>query len=98
MAMRTERLDIPPEHPAFAGHFPGRPLVPGALLLDLVVTAWGAPVRQVLSAKFQRPVAPGDALTLTFVPAASGMAVRFSCTRGEETVCSGLLLPEPALL
>jgi 3-hydroxymyristoyl/3-hydroxydecanoyl-(acyl carrier protein) dehydratase len=28
---------IPAEHPALPGHFPGRPVVPGALLLDHVL-------------------------------------------------------------
>src|ERR1700760_4072795 len=30
---------IPADHPCLAGHFPGRPIVPGVLLLDRVLEA-----------------------------------------------------------
>jgi 3-hydroxyacyl-[acyl-carrier-protein] dehydratase len=32
-------LAIPAEHPALAGHFPGAPVAPGVLVLDLVLSA-----------------------------------------------------------
>lgn len=92
--MPTRHIDIPLRHPVFAGHFPEQPLLPGALLLDLIIASWGAPVAAVPSVKFQRPVGPGERLTLTFSPAAPG--VRFACTRGAQQVCSGTLLPRPA--
>ena len=30
---------VPPDHPAFVGHFPGTPILPGVMLLDTVLHA-----------------------------------------------------------
>jgi 3-hydroxymyristoyl/3-hydroxydecanoyl-(acyl carrier protein) dehydratase len=55
-------------HPTSAGHFPGNPILPGALLLDAVLLAVageaGAPSCTVRSVKFLRPVRPGDRLRI----------------------------------
>ena len=67
-------LFIAQDHPAFAGHFPGTPMVPGVVLLDAVIHALlltgrprangdGAaptPVCQISAAKFLSPVGPGE--------------------------------------
>jgi 3-hydroxymyristoyl/3-hydroxydecanoyl-(acyl carrier protein) dehydratase len=71
-------LDIAADHPAFAGHFRGMPILPGAILLDealriievdlaLDLTQW-----QVVSAKFLDRVSPGDALTVEYSGPANG--------------------------
>jgi 3-hydroxyacyl-[acyl-carrier-protein] dehydratase len=71
-SFKTAPLSVAPDHPAFAGHFPGHPIVPGALLLDeallCLARAEGLDVAQVdvAVAKFQRPVRPGEGLTLSY--------------------------------
>jgi 3-hydroxyacyl-[acyl-carrier-protein] dehydratase len=79
------------DHPCFAGHFPGRPIVPGVLLLDLaqhtLEAATGLSLRGLYAAKFLSPVLPGEALTLSY-EAAPGQ-VRFEWLRDEQTVASG---------
>ena len=63
------------DHPCFSGHFPGDPLVPGALLLQWVCDAiecYGAIiddrtliVQEVQVFKFLAPVRPGYELEIT---------------------------------
>ncbi len=68
------------EHPALAGHFPGNPIVPGALLLDCVVAAVGQGAADggvvIRSVKFLHPLRPGEKLDLRWRALASGV-IRF---------------------
>jgi len=58
------QLRFPATHPAFAGHFPGAPMVPGALLLAAALKALGlgGAGTRIASAKFLQPVAPEEAV------------------------------------
>lgn len=58
--MSVARLRFPATHPAFAGHFPGAPTVPGALLLAAALDALGLARAglEIASAKFLHPVGP----------------------------------------
>lgn len=70
------------DHPTAAGHFPGNPIIPGAVLLDEVLQAVagaGSGERSVIrSAKFLEPVRPGDALVIRWRPDSNGQT-RFEC-------------------
>jgi len=58
---------VPGDHPALPGHFPGHPIVPGVVLLELVEALLadnGYGVRGCPQVKFLAPVAPQTALTL----------------------------------
>jgi 3-hydroxymyristoyl/3-hydroxydecanoyl-(acyl carrier protein) dehydratase len=91
-------LSVPRDHAAFAGHFPGHPILPGAVLLAETLAAiegasGRAPTEWTLSsAKFLEPVAPGTALTLAHDLRASG-AIRFEIRSAAGVVASGTLAP-----
>ena len=82
---------VPLEHPAFAGHFPGHPVVPGALLLaEALAVAQAASGTtaldwQVASAKFMSPVAPGTDLVIALYPGEHG-ALAVEMRAGERIV------------
>jgi len=62
------RFSIPAAHPALPGHFPGHPIVPGALLLDHVLTGLAAalnrPVAVLQKVKFAAPLLPDESVTV----------------------------------
>lgn len=70
-------MEIDPCHPALPGHFPGRPIVPGVLLLDLlrreVLRRW--PDRALVGigrAKFLRIVGGGEELAVELAAPVEG--------------------------
>jgi 3-hydroxymyristoyl/3-hydroxydecanoyl-(acyl carrier protein) dehydratase len=92
-------LTITAEHPALAGHFPGAPILPGVLLLDEIVCALEADGGalpgghwHISTAKFVRPVRPGETLTLGHERLANG-SIRFSILRDGQRVAHGVLVP-----
>lgn len=96
-AFETE-LDITREHPSFPGHFPGRPILPGVVLLAetlaAIESATGSPMQDwiVTSAKFTGVVGPGARLTLVHEVLASG-AIRFRILSADGVVANGTLSP-----
>jgi 3-hydroxymyristoyl/3-hydroxydecanoyl-(acyl carrier protein) dehydratase len=82
---------LEPDHPAFAGHFPGRPIVPGVLLLDWAQHAIESATGQVLAglaaAKFLSPALPGETLALEYTFDAP--MVRFEILCGQRKIANG---------
>jgi len=76
--IETERR-VKPDEPFFAGHYPGRPLMPGVLILESVLQSGAAllsrepgmedpgrvpVVSRITNVKFKRPVRPGDLMNI----------------------------------
>lgn len=82
--MSMVRYSMPAAHPCLAGHFPGRPLVPGVVLLDAVfsaITAAGhGTVARLRHAKFVAPVGPEQPVEISLTePGAGRIAFRCLC-------------------
>ncbi|HXZ02369.1 MAG TPA: hypothetical protein VEI03_20405 [Stellaceae bacterium] len=64
------------DHPAAEGHFPGNPIIPGAVLLDEVLHAiageGGGRPAVIRAVKFLEPVRPGDVLLIRWQSRAPG--------------------------
>jgi len=101
-AMPTVSLQIAHDHPAFAGHFPGQPLLPGVSLLALVLEAALADPHlaarvghapRLSNAKFLAPVRPGERIEIRLDDKSAGGAaagrLAFEIRSGERIAASG---------
>lgn len=84
-------LPFAPDHPAFAGHFPGHPIVPGVLLLDWSKRAIEAGLEAtccgLVEIKFRSPAGPGDVLELDYEVTDS--SARFEIRCGSRRIANG---------
>jgi len=92
------RWTVPPDHPAFAGHFPGTPVLPGVILLDAALHAIAAATGIELDAckisaiKFLSPARPGEELLIRHDFSAGG-TIRFDIVAGMRNIASGSIVP-----
>ncbi|WP_326542466.1 3-hydroxyacyl-ACP dehydratase [Pseudorhodoferax sp.] len=98
-ALRSLVRAVPADHPAFAGHFPGQPLLPGvsllaevleAVLADAALAARVGPAPRLANAKFLAPVRPGAQLEIRLD--GSGRGLRFEVrdlSMGARVAASG---------
>ena len=100
--MAVLALKIAEDHLCSAGHFPGNPIIPGALLLQEVLACiadnlaqegWmqnGLPILwQIKSAKFPQSVRPGDTVQIAYTHTSHDV-FRFECHVLHHTVLSGI--------
>jgi 3-hydroxyacyl-[acyl-carrier-protein] dehydratase len=91
-------IEVPRDHPAFDGHFPGAPVLPGVVLLAEALASIEAETGIALgdwtleSAKFHGAVLPGAHVEVWHAPHGSG-GQRFELREDGRLVASGTLAP-----
>lgn len=80
-------------HPALPGHFPGRPIVPGVVILDLLVEEWRRrhpeiTLRGLRKMKFVRTLEPAESFTVSWGEMRDGK-VGFTARVGDKSLATG---------
>lgn len=84
---------FPADSPFLDGHFPGNPIVPGAMMLGYVedyLSEFGLTIDRVRRMKFRRPLPPGRAIEVRLVEGSGEASVEFRDADG--VVASGTLV------
>jgi len=88
---------VPADHPAFAGHFPGSPTVPGVVLLDVTLhaissaTGIALDLCEISSVKFLSPVSPNEQLRIQHTILDTGV-IRFEILSATRKVAIGRVI------
>lgn len=94
MTSKTIKITIPINDPTLPGHFPGAPIIPGALLLDIAVVKtskyFGVQITEASNVKFRSPVLPGEDLLLV-IEKKDETKAGFTYFRDEKPVVTGTL-------
>ena len=82
------------DHRAAEGHFPGNPIIPGAVLLSdalrAIAASLGVPLTpsRIKAAKFHSPTRPGDRVLIEFTAPVAGH-FKFTCAVNGSKVLTG---------
>jgi 3-hydroxyacyl-[acyl-carrier-protein] dehydratase len=88
-------LCVPATHPALPGHFPGAPVVPGVLLIDLLLDAAERALGRALEphalahVKFLAPLLPAQVARAD--ASLEGTRLRFRVEHAGQPLASGLM-------
>ncbi len=94
----SRRLTVPESHPAFDGHFPGQPILPGIVQIGLVLEGLretlgdGVHIVAIPSVRWRALIRPGELLDLKVTGPSADGRLTFEIRRRGELVTNGAML------